>query len=449
MNQDIDNRASRREFLNTSGRVAAASALGLVAVPAVHAAENNTIRVALVGCGGRGTGAVINALSTKGGPAELVAMADVFEDRLQSSLDRLSKQFSKQVNVPRERQFIGFDAYQKAIDTLSKTDVVILATPPGFRPLHLEYAVDKRCNVFMEKSFAVDGPGVRRVLAAGEEATKRNLKIAGGLMSRHYTPLAQAVERIHAGAIGDVITCWAYRMHGPVGYKPKPDDVTEMAHQIRRFHSFTWLGGSFILDWLIHNLDVCCWAKDAWPVSAQGQGGRQVRTAGDQMYDHYAVEYAFDDGTRMVAQARHMPNCWGFWGGVIHGAKGSAILGEGVPDPRLYKGHQRTDDKVIWQYKGDKVDPYQLEFDRLFDAIRQDRPYNETERSAYATLTGILGRMAAQSGKEITWGQVLSSDRVLAPRIETYTLDTRPPVVADADGRYPVAMPGAEWTEKL
>jgi predicted dehydrogenase len=435
-------RASRREFLGTTGRIAAASALASVAVPAVHAAENNTIKVALVGCGGRGTGAAINALSTKSGPTELVAMADVFPDRLESSLKNLSSKLGKQVNVPKERQFLGFDAYKQAIDALDGSGVVLLATPPGFRPPHLEYAVAKGCHVFMEKAFAVDGPGVRRVLKAGEAAEKKNLKIAGGLMSRHYNALEEAVDRIHDGIIGDVITCWAYRQHWPVGLQPKPADMSEMAYQIRHFHNFNWLGGSFILDWLIHNLDICCWVKNAWPVSAQGQGGRAVRTENDQMYDHYAVEYSFPDGTRMFAQARHMANCWEFWGDVIHGAKGSAVLGEGIKDPLIYKGHKQADENIIWRFKDEKRDQYQVEHDLLFEAIRQDKPYNETKRSAYASLTGILGRMAAQSGKEVTWEQALSSELELAPGIEKYTMDSTPPIVPGEDGRYPVPLPG-------
>jgi len=442
MSETPKNTPSRREFLNTSGRIAAASAFGFGAVPSVYAAEDNTIKVALVGCGGRGTGAVANALSTKSGPTALVAMADVFDHRLQASLKDLSQKLGKQVNVPKDRQFIGFDAYRKAIDCLDGSGVVILATPPGFRPLHLEYAVSKGCNVFMEKSFAVDGPGIRRVLKAGEEATKKNLKIAGGLMSRHYTPLVEAVRQIHEGIIGDVITCWAYREHGPVGLAPKPAGMSEMAHQIRSFHNFTWLGGSFILDWLIHNIDVCCWVKDAWPVSAQGQGGRQVRSEPDQMFDHFAVEYSFADGTRMFAQGRHMANCWGFWGDVIHGAKGAAVMGEGVPDPLIYKGHKRAEESILWRYKGEKVDPYQIEHDRLFDAIRRNEPYNETKRSAYAALAGILGRMAAESGQEIGWEQAFASDLVLAPGLEQFTLDAAPPVVPDAQGHYPLAMPG-------
>lgn len=442
MSEIPKNTPSRREFLTTSGRIAAVSALGTLAIPSVYAAENNTIKVALVGCGGRGTGAAANALSTKSGPTELVAMADVFDPRLESSLKNLSQKFGKQVNVPKDRQFVGFDAYKEAIDCLDGSGVVILATPPGFRPLHLEYAVSKGCNVFMEKAFAVDGPGIRRVLKAGEEAEKKNLKIAGGLMSRHSKPLGEAVGRIHDGLIGDVITCWPYREHGPVGLAPKQANESEMAHQIRNFHNFNWLGGSFILDWLIHNLDVCCWVKDAWPVSAQGQGGRQVRTEPDQMFDHYAVEYTFPDGTRMFAQGRIIAKCWDFWGCVIHGAKGAAVLGEGIPDPLIYKGHKRTPDNVAWQFKGEKGDAYQTEHELLFEAIRQNKPYNETKRSACAALAGILGRMAAESGQEITWEQALASDLVLAPGLENFTMDAAPPVVPDAQGRYPVGMPG-------
>ena len=268
-------------------------------------------------------------------------MADVFEDRLKSSRQALSERFGDQVDVPPEREFLGFGAYKDAIDCLDQDGVVILATPPAFRPGHLEYGVDRGQNVFMEKSFAVDAPGVRRVLKAGEVATQKNLKVVGGLMSRHYAPLQNAVDQIHDGLIGEVITCWAYRVHGPVDFKPRAEGMTEMAHQIRNYSNFTWLNGSFLLDWLIHNLDVCCWVKDAWPVSAQGQGGRQLRAEPDQLFDHYAVEYTFADGTRLLAQGRHMVNCWGFFGDVIHGASGSAVLGEGIPEPRIYGGHRR------------------------------------------------------------------------------------------------------------
>jgi predicted dehydrogenase len=439
---------SRRSFLQQSGTVLTGAALASALTTRSYAAEDNTIRVALVGCGGRGTGAAANALATQG-PTKLWAMADVFDSRLQSSLGNLAKKFPDQVDVPAERQFVGFDGYQKAIDCLSGADVVILATPPGFRPLHLEYAVQQGRNVFMEKSFAVDAPGIRRVLAAGELATQKNLKIAGGLMSRHYKPLEEAVARIHDGAIGKVITCWAYREHGPVGFAAKTPDMTDLGHQIRNYSCYTWLNGSFLLDWLIHNLDVCCWVKDAWPVSAQGQGGRQVRRFPDQLFDHYAVEYRFPDGTRLFAQGRHMAGCWGFFGDIIHGAQGSGVLGEGITEPRLFNGHEQTDENQIWNYQGPPSNAYQVEHDLLFDAIRNDRPYNETERCAYAAMTGILGRMAAESGKEITWEEALASDQVLAPGLAEMSMDSVPPVTPDEEGNYPVAMPGftkvLEW----
>jgi predicted dehydrogenase len=294
----------------------------------------------------------------------------------------------------------------------------------------------------MEKSFAVDGPGIRRILRAGEEAKKKNLKVAGGLMSRHYRPLEEAVEQIHKGAIGDVITCYAYRMHNPVGYIPKRDGESELAHQIRNYSNFTWLNGSFILDWLIHNLDVCCWVKDAWPVSAQGQGGRQVRTEADQLFDHYIVEYTFPDGTRLVAEGRHMDQCYGFFGDMIHGTKGCAVLGEGISDPRIYKGHRPVTEKLAWKYTGPPCHHYQVEHDLLFEAIRQDRPYNEADRCAKAALVGILGRMAAESGKEITFQEALDSKVELAPGLDKLTMDSPPPVKPDNKGRYPIAMPG-------
>ncbi len=435
--------ASRRQFLKQSGGVVAAAALtsALSAPRFAHAAEDNTLKIALVGCGGRGTGAASQAMSTQG-PTKLVAMADFFDNRLQSSYKSLAQRHEKQVDVPNERRFIGLDAYKHAIDAVSPGGVVLLATPPAFRPIHVEYAVSKGCHIFMEKSFAVDAPGIRRVLKAGKAAQEKNLKIAGGLMSRHYKPLEEIVEQIHDGAIGKVITCWAYREHGPVGFTPKSEGMSELGHQIRNYSNFTWLNGSFILDWLIHNLDVCCWVKGAWPVSAQGHGGRQVRNVPDQLFDHYGVEYTFPDGTRLFAQGRHMANCWDFFGDVIHGTTGSAVLGEGITDPRLYKTHEQTAANLLWRYKGEPCHHYQVEHDLLFAAIRQDKPYNESERCAYAALTGILGRMASESGKEITWDAAMNSNLELAPGLDGWTMDSNPPVMPDANGHYPVAMPG-------
>lgn len=434
--------SSRREFITTSGKAMAGAALASAIAARSYAAEDNTIKIALIGCGGRGTGAAAQAMSTKG-PTKLWAMADFFPHRLQSSLNNLKQQFPNQVEVPADRQFVGLDGFQKAMATLDKGSVVLLATPPAFRPLHFEHAVQKDLHVFMEKSFAVDGPGIRRVLKAGEEAARKNLKVAGGLMSRHYKPLEEAVEKIHQGIIGDVITAWAYRMHGPVGVSPRQPGMKEMAYQIANYSCFTWLNGSFIVDWLIHNIDICCWVHNAWPVSAQGMGGRQVRTDADQLFDHYGAEYTFPNGTRLYAQGRHIANCYDFFGDIIHGATGSAVLGEGIPDPRIFKGHKQTSANQIWKYTGAPCDAYQVEHNLLFDAIRNHKPHNETERCAKGCLAAIMGRMACESGRTVTWEEALASNRELAPGLDTYTLASNPPVLPDANGKYPVAMPGS------
>ncbi len=435
---------SRREFLKTSSTAIAGAAFAatLAAPRAGYCAEDNAIKVALVGCGGRGSGAALNALSTTG-PTKLWAVADVFPQRLEGCLKSLGPRFTSQVFVPPERQFVGFDAFKHAIDSLGQGGVVILATPPAFRPIHFEYAVQKGVNVFMEKSFAVDAPGIRRVLKAGELAAQKNLKVATGLMSRHYRPLEEAIQRIHDGAIGEVITCWAYRMHGPVGFGARKPGASELAHQIANYSNFTWLNGSFIVDWLIHNIDVCCWAKNDWPESAQGMGGRQVRQEADQLFDHYASEFTFPDGTRMHAQGRHQLGCHDFFGDVIHGTKGSGVLGEGIPKPRLFKGHKQSSANVAWDYQGPRCDHYQNEHDLLFDAIRNDRPYNEVERSAKSCFTAIMGRMAVESGKLITREDALNSNAQLAPDLEQISsLDHAAPVSPDAAGKYPIAMPG-------
>lgn len=432
---------SRRHFLKTSAQAVAGAALATAIARPGYTSEDNTIKIALVGCGGRGSGAAAQALSTKG-PTQLWAVADVFEHRIEGCLKGLAAHHAAQSRVPSERQFIGLDGYKQAIDSLGKGDVVLLATPPAFRPIHFEYAVQKGCHVFMEKSFAVDAPGIRRVLRTGTVATEKGLKVAGGLMSRHYRPLEEAIEKIHEGAIGELITAWAYRMHGPVGLNPKQPGTRELAYQITNYSCFTWLNGSFIVDWLIHNIDVCCWAKGAWPVSVQGMGGRQVRDERDQLFDHYAAEYSFADGTRLFAQGRHQTKCYDFFGDILHGAKGSAILGEGQSKPRLFRGHTQTSADLIWDYKGAPCDAYQVEHDLLFDAIRHNQAYNETERCAKSCFTAIMGRMACESGQVISWDDALASNRELAPGLETLKWDGNPPVVPDSQGDYPIARPG-------
>ncbi|MBT5926963.1 MAG: Gfo/Idh/MocA family oxidoreductase [Verrucomicrobia bacterium] len=442
-NESDTSSTTRREFLKHSSKATVGAALGSSFVSRAQEEGTRTVKIGLVGCGGRGTGAAANALQTNG-PTQLWAMADVFPHRLEGSQKILDKKFGTEVAVPQERQFIGFNAFKKVIDSLGPGDLVILTTPPAFRPIHLEYAVEKGVNVFMEKSFAVDAPGIRRVISAGEAAKKKNLKIAGGLMSRHSISLEQAVKFIHDGGIGEVITAWAYRMHGPVGVKARQPDMTELAYQISNYSCFTWLNGSFIVDWLIHNIDVCCWVKNDWPVSVQGMGGRQVRQTADQLFDHYEAEYTFADGTRMLAQARHMNQCHNFFGDVIHGATGSAVLGEGITKPRIFKSHQQTAANQIWQYEGSPKDAYQEEHDRLFHAIRTDSPYNETERCAKSCMTAIMGRMACETGRRITWEEAIDSGHQLAPDLEHInSLNDPAPILPNPQGDYQIAMPGS------
>ena len=436
------NATTRREFIKSSTKAAAGAALASAIAARSYAAEDNTIKIALIGCGGRGTGAAAQALSTKG-PTQLVAMADFFESRLQGSLNNLKQSYSKQMDVPPERQFVGLDGFEKAIAAVGKGGVVLLATPPGFRPMHVEQAIAQDCHVFMEKSFGVDAPGIRRVLQAGQEATRKNLKVAGGLMSRHYKPLEEAVQFIHDGGIGEVITEWAYRMHGPVGLGAK-GNMKELAYQISNYSCYTWLNGSFIVDWLIHNIDVCCWAKNALPVSAQGMGGRIARTEPDQLYDHYMVEYFFGDGAHLYAQGRHINKCWDIFSDFAHGSKGSAVIMENLAraHSRLYKNQDMKRENETWRYSGPLPDPYQVEHDLLFDAIRNDKPYHEAERGAKACLVAIMGRMACESGQMVTWDDALNSNLELAPNLDRLTWDSEPPVKAGPDGRYPLAIPG-------
>lgn len=432
---------TRREFLRTSATAAAGVALTTALPRPGYTAESNTIKIALIGCGGRGTGAAAQALSTAG-PTQLWALADAFPYKVNSTAEQLKTRFQDKANVPPERQFTGLGGFKQAMDSLDPGSVVVLATPPAFRPMHVEYAVQKGLHVFMEKSFAVDAPGIRRVLKAGEAAKQKNLKIAGGLMSRHSHPLEEAIKQIHDGALGELITCWAYRMHGPVGFSPRKPDQSEVAHQITNYSNFTWLNGSFLVDWLIHNIDVCCWIKNDWPVSVQGIGGRQVRQDNDQLFDHYTAEYTFADGTKMLAQGRHLTNCYDFFGDFIQGAKGCAILGEGQPKPRLFKGQKPTSENQVWSYRGPASDAYQREHDLFFAAIRNNQPYNETERCAKSCFTAIMGRMACECGNQVTWEDAFASNLELAPDLESLKSGSQPPVQPDAIGRYPIATPG-------
>jgi len=433
---------SRRAFLILSGHVTTAALLAQMG-PRLYASEHNTIRLALVGCGGRGTGAVADAFAARGGPVKLVAMADLFEPRLKSSLENLKKIAAEKVDVPPERQFIGFEAYRKAIDCLAPGDVVLLTTHAAFRPMMFEYAVSKGINVFAEKSFATDAPNVRRWLKAAELSEKKGLKVGVGFMWRHSQARQEAIQRIHNGAIGDVHTLRIYRVHGPVQCPPLPAGANEIAFQLQQPNSFTWVSSGFFIDWHCHNVDVACWAKGAWPVSAQGFGGRCYQEAGSQ-FDHYTVEYTFADGAKLFAFSRHMNGCWNTYADYAHGSKGSAVLMEtlGQPRSKIYRTQDMSKDNLIWQFKGDDPNPYRVEWQLLLDAIRQDKPHNEARRAGEAEVAAIMGRAATHTGQMVTWDQVMASDFQFVKDIDRLTFASEPPIHAGPDGLYAAPQPG-------
>jgi predicted dehydrogenase len=442
---------SRREFIKTTGRIAAASALAGIAVPCVHAAGNDTLQVALIGCGGRGTGAAAQAMSVKRGPVKLVAMADIFENRLKGSYDALAHSHSATMDVPEERKFIGFDGYQHAMDCLKPGDIAIFTTPLAFRWVHFTYAIQKGLNVFMEKPLTADGPTSRRMLKLADEATAKNLKVGVGLMSRHSRDLQELSQRIQDGDIGDIILMRGYRVGGPIGTfasPRKPAGITEVAYQIQRFHSFIWAGGGCFSDFNIHIIDHSCWMKNAWPIKAQAIGGRHYRGDNvDQNFDNYAVEYTFGDGARLMMDGRCVAGCQPIYYSFAHGTKGSAIMSKhgdcGTPSS-TYTSQNPDPAKLIWtsQVSPDQQDPYQNEWNALVDAIRDDKPYNEAPRGVQASLVTSMGRMAAHTGQEITYDQMLNCEYEYAPDVDKITMDGPAPVMPDADGRYPVPQPG-------
>ena len=437
-------KTTRRHFLagSTAGILGSSLAGGALARtvssarPASgRARENETIRIALIGCGGRGTGAAIQALSTAG-PVELVAMADAFSDRLESSLNEIKKHTSDRVRVPEARRFVGFDAYKQAIECSTDegpVDLVILTTPPGFRPIHLEYAVEHDKHVFTEKPLGVDGPGIRRALAAGVAAKAKQLKIGVGLQRHHEAKYIEGVRRVREGAIGEISFLRCYWNSGGVWVREREPQMSEMEYQMRNWYYFNWLCGDHIVEQHIHNLDVCNWVMDGFPVKAQGLGGRQVRIGLEfgEIFDHHAVEFTYADGTKMMSQCSHMPGAWSSVSEHAHGTHGSANFSQG----RITSAGGWD-----WRYREEAPNPYQVEHDDLFRALREGTPYNEVEYGAKSTMTAILGRMATYSGKEVSWEEALQSELALVP--EAYAWDAAPPTLPDESGRYPIPMPG-------
>jgi len=447
MSEKTRKSTSRREFLKNTGRIAATSALLAGVVPRMYAAENNTIKVALVGCGGRGTGAALNALSVENGPIKLVAMADVFGNRVARSYKNLNNQHSDQVDVPRSRQFVGFDGYKKAMDCLDVGDVAIFATPPAFRWVHFAYAIRKGLNVFMEKPITVDGPTTRKFLKLAEESVRKNLKVGVGLMIRHCRGRRELKRRIEDGEIGNIISMRAYRMAGRASTAgPKPSGISEVLYQIQRFHAFLWASGGMYSDYYIHQIDECSWMKGAWPVEAHATGGRHYRgNSLDQNFDNYSIEYTYPDGTKLFYYGRAMDGCKGAFSSYALGTTGTAVISTRSHYPgkvRTYKGHNMTSENLIWGFPQPEPSPYQLEWDDLIDAIRQNKPYNEAKRGAEASLVSSMGRMAAHTGQIVTLDDVLNCKHEFAPDVDKLTNNGPAPLLLGPDGKYPVPQPG-------
>ena len=456
MNELPNSLSTRREFIKTTGRIAAVSALAGVTLPHVHAAGGDLIQLALVGCGGRGGGAARNALASHGGPMKLVAMADVFEPRLNEAYESIKKEGGDKVDVSQDRKFIGFDGYKKAMDCLKPGDIVILTTPPAFRWVHFSYAISKGLNVFMEKPVTVDGPTSREMLKLAEESVAKNLKVGVGLMSRHSRALQELHQRVQDGEIGDLILMRGYRMHGPVGHAFQvkwPGDPSELLWQVRHFHGFLWASGGCFSDFYIHHIDQLCWMKNAWPVKAQALGGRHYKTSPegapyvDQNFDTYTVEYTFGDGAKMYMDGRCENGCNDIYSSYLHGSKGMAIAAKsgdcGAPST-TFKGQNPQRSNMIWTSKvpADQQDPYLNEWNDLMDAIRKDQPYNEAKRGIETSLVTSMGRMAAHTGQEITFEDMLGCEHEFAPDVDKLTMDSPAPLVANAEGQYPKPMPG-------
>src|SRR5262245_347 len=438
-------RLTRRDLIKSTGAIAAASALGGAILPQVHAGGGDAIKIALVGCGGRGTGAIANALSVRSGQTQLVAMADVFQDRLNSSYEATNRAFRQQVDVPAERRFVSFDGYRRAMEALRPGDIAILATPPAFRWVQFSYAIERRLNVFMEKPVAVDGPTCRRMFRLAESSEQQGLKVGVGLMCRHCEVRRELFDHIQNNEIGDITLLRAYRMAGPTATAfspPRPSNIPELHYQIRRFHSFLWASGGAYSDFLIHNIDECCWMKNAWPVRAQSNGGRHYRGDNiDQNFDCYSTEFTFADGAKLYLEGRTMPGCHNQFASYAQGTRGSAIISNNGHAPcraRIFHGQDVTNNNdIAWRGPAQEPDPYQTEWDHLIDAIRNNRPYNEARRGTEASLITAMGRMSAHTGQIITRTQMLECEHEFAPNVNELTLDSPAPVRANNEGKYP------------
>lgn len=429
------NQQDRRDFLKATAMLAGGAMLSSIPLAGAYASGSDTIKIALIGCGDRGTGAAFQALSTKFN-IKLVAMADAFQDRLDSSYQSLSSKFGAKVDVPKERQFVGFDAYLKAIPL---ADVVLLTTPPGFRPIHFEEAVKQNKQIFMEKPVAVDAPGIRKVLAAAEEAKKKKLNVVVGLQRRYQTNYRESIKRINDGAIGDIMSGQVYWNSGGVWVRPRTANQTEMEYQMRNWYYFNWLCGDHIVEQHVHNIDIANWVKNAHPVSVQGTGSRAWRTGKDygEIYDNHSIELTYADGAIIHSQCRHFEGISNRVDESFQGTKGRIYLsGSNQAIMKDYSGKELYNHNT----KGN-ANPYQTEHDELFDAVSKgEYKFSNVDYAATSTFSSIIGRYATYSGQTIKWDEALASNISLMP--ERFAWDANPKLMPDEKGLYPIAMPG-------
>ena len=441
-------RVTRRDFVKgTAAVVGSVMASQFPLGASAYYGVDDAIRVGLIGCGGRGTGAAMQAMRASQN-VRLVAMADPFMDRIEESIGNIMDPDSQegdaadvatQVDVPAERRFDGFDGYK---EVLAQSDVVILTTPPGFRPIHFDAAVEAGKQIFMEKPLATDAPGVRRILATAAKARAKKLNVVVGLQRHYQRVYREWVQRMHDGAIGDIILGRVYWNGGGVWVRDRAQyeekvgrKLTEMEYQMRNWYYFNWLCGDHIVEQHIHNIDVANWVLQGHPVRAQGQGGRLVRTGKDhgEIFDHHFVEFEYDNGSRVLSQCRQMPDCLNRVSEAFHGSTGTApVPGE------LYA----ASGEAIYEHRGEQdPNPYQVEHNELFAAIAAGQfKYADTENGAVATMTAIMGRMATYSGGEVTWDDALASELKLVP--DTFGWDVDPPAMPDVEGRYAIPVPG-------
>ena len=455
MNQsDKTPKATRRQFLQRGGALAAASVMVSGRASAVHAAEDHTIRLALVGCGGRGTGAVVNALKTRNqGPIKLYAMADLQERAMKDRYNALKEQLKGNqdgLEVPPERRFVGFDAYKKAIDVLRPGDVALCTTRAYIRPLHVEYAVSKGINVFMEKPFAPDPVGLHRLLHAGEEAEKKGVKIAAGLQCRHSPARAALIDKIHGGEMGEISYICANRLGGRSWLGNVGKKANNFMDQLKfgRVQLF-WVGSGHMVDYLIHQIDECCWLMDDWPVSCHGMGGREVGSDDHgQNLDTYSMEFTYASGKKAFCGFRRAQDGYNEFATFVHGTKKAGQFSGNIhaATVHMFKDQRISKKNIAWSPTPDTESPWDYEWIHFIDSIRNDKPHNEAKRAVYSDYATLMGRAAVHGNRIVQWDDVTNSQFQFCDYLEDLSYDSPPPVKADENGYFPAPVAGV-WRE--